>query len=115
MRDWIKLFESDEHDDDASTGQWEREQAVEAAVKSACEQAGMTFYDTSRAVLYDEEDAEITIFPDEEEISLAQLESLKLFGDKISIAPRGQYNLAIKIKAHAGLSVTDQRGATPRR
>jgi hypothetical protein len=106
MRELIDLIENDEgrtEDEDNL-----RVRALEKKIQQFCEKTlNWSFNSHSYSVIYSAEDGEITLSPDNEEITLDELSKLSVLGDAIRISSSTKpYALTIIIKAHPGLHIS---------
>ncbi len=112
MRDLIKIVE-DAHDDESPEERARDEESLrvrslEKKIQAFCEKTLNWSFDMhSYAIIYDSAEGEITIIPDNEEVTLEELSKLTVLGDSIRVSSSSKpYALSITIKAHPGLNIS---------
>lgn len=114
MRELINIVE-DVYDDEEETPEERardeeslRVRTLEQKIQAFCEKTLNWSFDVhSYAIIYDSTEGEITIVPDNEEVTLEELSKLSLLGDAIRISSSSKpYALSITIKAHPGLNIS---------
>jgi hypothetical protein len=114
MREFIKIInesniEMDDEDETPSEREaYVRQQNIENAVKQFCEKELGWDMDRGYSVMFDAEENELHIDPNEVETTLEQLKKLEVLGHVTINASSRQWALSISIKTPQGFNITPQ-------
>lgn len=95
--------ESDEFDEPVDED-WERAKRVEKHVKEMCYKQFGWELGSGFAVSYDTDNDELSITLDDE-VTLDQLQTLKVMGDNVKVTGSSNYRIIITVVTHKGLDV----------